>query len=116
MPRRVLFIIASDPRTSARPAEAIRIAAGVGAWPGVEVRVYLRDAAVLVLGELSGALVDGQNFARYLPLIGEWGRPVQVQRGAPALVGLRHAPVPFEPIDDTELATLVAGATYTLRF
>ena len=34
---KTLVIIETDPRTSARPAEAIRIAAGIGVWKKTDV-------------------------------------------------------------------------------
>ena len=60
MKRGVLLIIATDPRSSHRPAEAIRIAAGVGAWGRVEVTLYLHGPAVLALSDDTDALVDGE--------------------------------------------------------
>ncbi|MBI5385900.1 MAG: hypothetical protein HZA90_14575 [Verrucomicrobia bacterium] len=112
----VLFLITSDPRTSARPAEAIRIAAGVGAWKKVDITVCLRGPAVLALGEYVDELVDEDNFVRYLPIIGEWGRPVFVPRGEPLLAGLGEATVAFEEIDEGRLAELAAHHHFVLRF
>lgn len=63
----VLFLLGSDPRSSARPAEAIRVAAGVAAWKKVDVTVYLRGPAVLALGEWLDELRDEDNYSRYLP-------------------------------------------------
>ena len=40
MKPRVLFIVTGDPRTSPRPAEAVRIAAGVVAWKRADIAVY----------------------------------------------------------------------------
>ena len=112
----VLFLVTSDPRVSARPAEAIRIAAGIGTWKKVDITVYLRDAAVLALSEFTDELVDEDNYSRYLPIVAEFGRPVYVQRGAPLLAELGEAPQPFEEIDDTQLALLAARSKYVLRF
>ena len=111
-----LFIITSDPRVSPRPAEAIRIAAGVAAWRQVEVTVCLRDAAVLALGEFAGELVDGGNFTNYLPLLAEAGRPVYVQPSSPLLPAPGDAPVKFEEISDDRLAALAARSHCVLRF
>jgi hypothetical protein len=111
-----LFIIESDPRRSGRPAEAVRIAAGVGAWRKVEVALYLRAAAVLVLGEEAGELVDGENYAQYLPVLRESGRPVFVQKGTAALGQLGLAAQPFEEISDEQLAGLAAACGSVLRF
>jgi hypothetical protein len=111
-----LFIIESDPRRDGRPAEAVRIAAGVGAWKKVEVAVYLRGAAVLLLGENAEALVDGENYTRYLPLLRELNRKVCVQQGAAALGQLGQAALPFEEISDAQLAAMAAGRDCVLRF
>lgn len=111
-----LFIITGDPRTTARPAEAVRIAAGVGAWKKVDVRLYLRGPAVLALSEYVDELIDEDNFSRYLPIVREFGRPVYVQQGAPLLDAIGESPLPFEEIDDAKLAQLAADSNYVLRF
>jgi hypothetical protein len=114
--RRVLFIVTSDPRVSARPAEAVRIAAGVGAWKSLEAVLYLRGPAVLMLGESAEELMDGDNFVRYLPLAAEAGRRLCVQRGSPVLADAREAGVSFETLDDDELARLTADSQCVVRF
>jgi len=116
MKPKLLVVVTSDPQTSGRPAEAIRIAAGVGTWKKAEVSVYLRGPAIRALSEFVDELIDEDNFNRYLPLVGEFGRPVWVQRGAVELQDLGAAPVKFSEIGDTELAALVSQATYVLRF
>jgi sulfur relay (sulfurtransferase) DsrF/TusC family protein len=116
MKPRVLFVVTGDPRTSPRPAEAVRIAAGVGAWEKVEATLYLRDAAVLALGENAEELVEGESYVRYLPLLAESGRNLYAQSGAAALKDLGAAPLKFATIDDTQLADLVAASTNVLRF
>ena len=70
-----LFVIDTDPRSSGRPAEAVRIAAGVGVWKRIDVAVYLRDAAILILGENTDELVDQDNFTRYSAAPGRIGPP-----------------------------------------
>ena len=112
----VLFIVASDPRTSPRPAEAIRIAAGVGTWKKTEILLYLRDAAVLALSEFPDDFVDSDNFARYLPILTEWGRPVYVQSGTAFLTGLGEPAAQYEQITDEDLASLAAKCDYVARF
>ena len=116
MKRRVLFIVTSDPRVSARPAEAVRIAAGVGARETIDTVLYLRGAAVLALGESAEELVDGDNFVRYLPLVTDAGRRVCVQRSSPLLTELGEARVSFDPVDDDELARLAADSGCVVRF
>jgi hypothetical protein len=112
----LLFLVTGDPRQSGRPAEAIRIAAGVGAWKKVDTILYFQGAAVLALSEFTDELCDEENFTRYLPIVREWGRPVYVQRDAPLLGELGEPTVPFEPIDEEQLARLAAGCSSVLRF
>ncbi len=112
----ILVLVTSDPRVSPRPAEAVRIAAGVGTWKKSEVELYLRGPAVLALGEFVDDLVDEDNFSRYLPIVGEFGRPVWVQQGAAQLTELGEAPVRYQEIDDLELSKKIAAATSVLRF
>ena len=111
-----LFIITGDPRTSAKPAEAIRIAAGVGTWKKADIRVYLRGPAVLALSEYVDEFIDEDNFSRYFPIVAEFGRPIYVQRGAELLNEIGDSPLKFEEIDDAQLAQLAARAHYVLRF
>ena len=116
MKRRVLFIVASDPRTNPKPAEAVRIAAGVGVWEKAEVSLYLRGAAVLALGEFADELIDGENFARYLPVLAESKQSILVQNEAPSLQELGEARVKFQTIDDDELATITSTSHATVHF
>jgi hypothetical protein len=112
----VLFLVTSDPRETHRPAEAIRVAAGLGAWKKADVRVYLRGPAIRALGEWVDDLKMEDDFTRYLPIIRDWGRPVWVQSGAPEISDLGEATVPFEEISDLELANRCSQATSVLRF
>ena len=111
-----LFIVTGDPRTSARPAEAIRIAAGVGTWKKTDISVYLRGPAVLALSEYVDEFVDEDNFSRYFPIVGEFGRPIYVQQGAPLLGEIGESPLKFEEINEVQLAQLAAGSNYVLHF
>ena len=116
MSPRLLFIITGDPRHSARPAEAIRIAAGVGTWKKNDITVYLRGPAVLALSEYADEFIDEDNYVRYLPIVGEWGRPIYVEKGAPQLAVLGETQFKYEEITNDQLAALCASQTYTLRF
>ena len=111
-----LFIITGDPRTSAKPAEAIRIAAGVGAWKKAEILVYLRGPAVLALSEYCDEFIDEDNYTRYFPIVGEFERPIYVQQAAPLLSEIGDSPLDFEEVDDARLAQLAAESTYVLHF
>ena len=116
MARSFVILVSSDPRTSDRPAEAIRIAAGVGAWKTVEVTLYLRGPAVLALSESPEELVDGDHFAQYLPILGESSRPIYVQKGNPFLKALGQPALDFEELADPDLAELMAKCDCAARF
>jgi len=112
----VLFLVTSDPRETHRPAEAIRVAAGLGTWKKADVRVYLRGPAIRALGEWVDDLVEEDNFTRYLPIVREWGHPIWVQAGAVDAADLGEATTPYEAIDDVELSRRCAEASSILRF
>lgn len=112
----ILFIITTDPRISHRPAEGIRIAAGIGAGQKVAVSLYLRGAAVLALSEYPDELVDDENYTRYLPIIGELGRPVYVEKGSRYLTEMGQIACRYQEVSDQELALLAAQNTYVARF
>jgi hypothetical protein len=116
MSRSILFIIGDDPRASGRPAEAIRIATGIGQWEKVDVSVYLRDAAVLILGENRDDLVDANNYERYLPLLARPDRAIYAQSGSPLLNEMEKSPFAFREISDAELARLAANHSQVIRF
>jgi len=116
MKPRVLFIVTGDPRTSPRPAEAVRIAAGVAAWEKADIAVYLREEAVLALGESSGGLVEEEDYARYWPILAESSQPIYAQKNSAALRELGQAAVAFREISDAQLAELAAAQTYVIRF
>ena len=112
----ILFVITGDPRTSPRPAEAVRIAAGIEASRRAVVRLYFRGAAVLALSEYPDDLVDDENYARYLPIIGESGRPIYVESGSPYLAEIGETAFAHQEITDQELAALAAENNYVARF
>ena len=116
MGHKLLFIIASDPRLSARPAEAVRVAAGVGTWKKVGVTVYLRGPAVLALAEFPDDWVDADHYEHYLPLLGGLDAPVYVSQAEPLLAELGEARLPFKEIDDAALARLCAEHDSVMRF
>lgn len=110
-----LFIVTSDPRRSHRPAEAIRIAAGVGAWKKVATHLYFRGAAVLCLGEFVDDLVQGGSIERYLPTAAEGGN-VFVQQSVPELEAIGKSSVKFAPLTDGQLGSIATGMKYVLHF
>jgi hypothetical protein len=112
----VLFVVTSDPQTSPRPAEAVRIAAGIAAGKNLDVAVYLHATATLALSEFPEELVDGGHFNLYLPLVPEFGGSIYVQSGARSLDAIGNSPVPFQCVTDGEIARQAAQSNYLVHF
>lgn len=90
------------------------MAAGLSAWKKVEVSIYLRGAAVLMLHPPAGVLVDEEYFQQYLPIVCEAGRPIFVEQNAALLEGAEETA--REEISDARLAELAASHSHVLRF
>jgi hypothetical protein len=113
---KTLVIIETDPRTSARPAEAIRIAAGIGVWQKTDVTLLLRGpVAGYSLQEYADELVDEDNFTRYLPLVAESPRPIYVEDSFTDVAALEGSPWKYEIIPATRTAELLRGHDYLIR-
>jgi hypothetical protein len=111
-----LVIIETDPRTSARPAEGIRIAAGIGAWKKTDVTLLLRGpVAGYSLQEYADDLIDEDNFTRYLPIVAEAPRPIYLEDTFTDLPALEHSPWKYEVIPASKTAELIRGHDYLIR-
>ncbi|HQW89351.1 MAG TPA: hypothetical protein PK478_05860 [Nitrospira sp.] len=62
----IVLIIREDPRTSARPVEALRIALGLAAGEN-PITVILMGQAVQLLAEDTDEIVDNEILEKYLP-------------------------------------------------
>jgi sulfur relay (sulfurtransferase) DsrF/TusC family protein len=62
----IVLIIREDPRTSARPVEALRIALGLAAGEN-PITVILMGQAVQLLAEETDDIVDIEILEKYLP-------------------------------------------------
>jgi hypothetical protein len=96
----------------------VRIAAGVSVWKKVEVALYLRGPALLLLGENAEdlGLVDAENYARYFPLLREERVPIYAQEGAGELARRIRPAMSFEEISDARLAEIAADGNSVLHF
>src|SRR5271154_7003879 len=113
---KTLVIIETDPRISARPAEGIRIAAGIGVWKKTDVTLLLRGpAAGYALQEYADELVDEDNFTRYLPLVVEHGRPIYVEDSFIDWPALEHSTIAYEKISREKTAELIRANDYLIR-
>jgi hypothetical protein len=111
--KNVLIVVTADPRASGRAAEAVRIAAGVGGWEKVAVKVCFCAEARLALTGEPDDLVNGEVFAAYLPLLLEGGPRVFTLADGPA--GLAAIPR-VQPVTLPELAAMGREADSVLRF
>ena len=112
---KTLVIVETDPRSSARPAEAIRIAAGIGAWKKTDVTLLLRGLAAYSLQEYADELVDEDNFTRYLPLVAESPRPIYLEDSFKDWKALEGSPWKYEIIPVAKTAELVCANDYLIR-
>ena len=113
---RTLVIVETDPRTSARPAEGIRIAAGIGAWKKTDVTLLLRGpVAGYSLQEYADELIDEDNFTRYLPLVADQPRLIYLEDSFTDLSALEGSPWKYEVIPAIKTAELVRDNDYLIR-
>ncbi len=113
---KTLVIIETDPRSSPRPAEAIRIAAGIGVWKKTDVTLLLRGpVAGYSLQEYADELVDEDNFSRYLPLVAESPRPIYLEDSFTDVAALEGSLWKYEVIPAAKTAELVRTHDYLIR-
>jgi hypothetical protein len=112
---RTLVLIETDPRTSARPAEGIRIAAGIGAWKKTDVTLLLRGPAGYSLQEYADELVDEDNFTHYLPLLVERERPIYIEDSFTDTAALDGSPWRYEMISRDRAEQLLRENEYLIR-
>jgi hypothetical protein len=115
MVRTLLIKIASDPRKSPRPAEAIRIGAGVGAWNKVKVHLLLEGPAVHCLDEFADELQNGELFLQYLPAILSHGGRIVVEDANPTLNSIRPQ-ITFERVSANEIERLAQEVDHVMSF
>ena len=113
--RNLLIRIVSDPRKSPRPAEAVRIAAGVGAWRKVQVHLCFEGAAVRALDEFADELTNGDLFTQYLSAIPDHGGKILVESGNPLLGSVKPA-VPFESLPADQIQQFAAQMDHVMQF
>ena len=113
--RNCLIRIQSDPRKSPRPAEAVRIAAGVGAWRKVQVHLAFEGPAVRALDEFADELANGDLFLQYLPAIPNHGGRIIAEEGSPLLASIKPA-VPFERMSPEQIQHFASEMDHVMQF
>lgn len=113
---RTLVTITEDPHTSHRPAEAIRIAAGIGSWKKTDVDILLHGPATGILSPYADEWIDGENYEHYLPIIREWKRPVLITPDGLASDEVEDSETLHHRCTAAEVEALKAAATFFLPF
>lgn len=111
-----LIVIESDPRTSRRPAEAVRIAAGVAVWKSVDVRIYLLGPAVQILAKSRAALLDEDILAQSLPLLAAESDSILIDAASGQSVELNATEFPYRAVTIKEAAEIAAQSSTVSRF
>ena len=114
MKRTVLILVSADPRKSGRPAEAVRVAAGLSVHERLAVTLCLCHEAVRILGDEQGELFDGDDVKEYLAVLQASGAWLLALRN-------RHNSVPEskvrgEEVSAAQLNNLVNASERVLRF
>ncbi|CAF0702628.1 hypothetical protein MPNT_50138 [Candidatus Methylacidithermus pantelleriae] len=78
--KRLLIVVTANPATSGRPAEALRVAAGLAAEEKLSVSVALEGPAQACLEPPRGCWQDEELLLRSLEILKEWGVPVETQK------------------------------------
>jgi hypothetical protein len=112
----LLVIVTTDPRLSPRPAEAVRIAAGVAVWGKVRVLLWLEGSAALGLEETCDHLCDADVMGRHLVILQEAGGRILVPENNCHLEQIDHARVSFETVEAGSLARWVQKQHSVMRF
>ena len=105
---KIIFLIRSDPSESHRPAEAIRIAAGLGTGNN-SIKIILSGEAVRVLSPDEEDLEDMDIIEKFLPIIKDWEIPLYVDRDSSAGIDLKKSPYAFRTVDNEAVAEILAG-------
>jgi hypothetical protein len=112
----LLLIIDSDPRKYPRAAEAVRIAAGLGAWGGFALTLYLHGPALTLLGLEGEQMLDGDSYPQYLPVLRQMGHALRGEAGGSWPASLSEYGEGFSPMDMAEFRQLVSNSAWVLRF
>ena len=112
---KIVFLIRRNPCESHRPAEAIRIAAGLGVGKN-PIKILLSSEAPRVLSSEEEDLIDIEIIEKFLPFIEEMGIPFYVDKESPGQAALKSSPYHFRSIGAEESSELLAGGHYVLVF
>ncbi len=111
---KVVVLIRTDPRSSHRPCEGVRIALGLAAGDH-EVDVILSGKSPLLLSQTDD-MVDGEMAEKYLPSLKEYVPKFYVERETVDPADLDGTDYEIEPLGAKEVAQRLASADRSIIF
>ena len=111
----VVVLISTDPRTSHRAFEAMRIGIGIVAGENAVTFVLAGPAAHLLDAD-TDELVDGDDVAKFRANLRALGIPFHVEAGAIPGADWNEEGHEIVPLTTEEIAALVRGARRALIF
>lgn len=115
MTAKLILLIRSNPDNSHRPAEAIRIAAGLGIGEN-PLKIILTGESPRILSPDEEDLVDLEILEKFLPMINEWNIPIYVDKMSLNNINLNNSPYKYRVADNNETSELIAGGHYVFVF
>src|SRR3989337_1448787 len=100
---KIIFLIRSNPSESHRPAEAIRIAAGLGTGNN-SIKVIFAGESVRVLSPDEEDLEDIYIIEKFLPIIKDWDIPLYVDMRSMEGIDLKRSPYAYRTVDNEEVS------------
>jgi hypothetical protein len=108
MKPKIVFLIRGNPVRDPRVAEAVRMAAGLGT--GVNsVKIILTGPALALLDPAAEELADMEVIERFLPILREWDIPFYAKRSELGKDVSIDPDYQVQPLDEDELAEVMAG-------
>jgi sulfur relay (sulfurtransferase) DsrF/TusC family protein len=114
----LFILVSSDPRSSTRAAEALRIAAGLAVWKKISLALYLRGPALLMLTETDEPCQGEEDWPKHFTLLQEADVQIFVEAGFDPEKKMNRLNQPFRlhPVETSELPALLARARYVANF
>jgi len=111
--KEILIVIGSDPRTSPRPAEAVRVADGLSQSEELQVSLLIDGPAAAAFSASEREWVEGQLLLKHLMALRQRRIPLYLHdHGTPGMV--EH--LPLESIDARQAAELRHATSVVIDF
>jgi hypothetical protein len=116
MKRSALFMVSSDPLKTNRPAEAIRIAAGILPWKKIKVQIYFHHPFARALREHPEDLKGLDHILRFYPILDQEPHTTFGPQDSGPEFELDGQYLHLTPMPPPKLAQLQNSSTWLLHF